>query len=273
MRESDEVRRDEAEEVYRRVSASASRRRKRRRLAAVVGGLMSITFVAIVLTWALRELSPLGSRSIEPASSDNAQDEANYIISDVRISDPPGGPAGSVLVSYRIGWRDVFPGPHECELTVFDAAGEVIGRGSVDEHLLPQRNEGGVWVRIDGEPVRAEVRCDPERLDTPVAYDIYQEKVIGVSPNGVEISYRVDWPTGFLEHPGTNGCTATVRAPGGDVIADQRFTLQVPEGTRTSVIERDAFSEWPGADADPGTLSANVECHPYGPQDAQSSGD
>jgi hypothetical protein len=231
----------------------------RRRVMILCAALLSVALVTV--------LSVCGFRA-------RSSGHANYVISDVRLSDPPGGRPGTVMVRYKIGWTDEFPGEHRCETRVLDAAGNLIGSRVIIEHLLPQRNQSGGTMDVDGEAARAEVKCDPDRLDTAAAYVISDERIAGPfawqghpSPAGVYVSYRLSWPVEAPEYPGTNGCTVKTFGPTGTVIAEQRFTLFGPEGKGRIRLWRADFSDWSAVAGGVGSLTADIECHPYGSSD------
>jgi hypothetical protein len=198
--------------------------------------------------------------------------DANYLFTDVTVRagyNPPGpdeSDPSKATVSYRFGWQDdAYPGDHECRITVLDAGGDEIGRLTAQfASLLPHPGSASLGVSVTGDPADARIACDPERLDTAIAYTISNEQVTGPITQGdgeTAIGYRFDlgWPVQPPEYPGTNTCTVRLVDASGATAAQHVGSYDAPPTTITgALVPKD-----PSALDEVGSLTLSVECHPW----------
>jgi hypothetical protein len=261
--------RPDAEELYAKLSVEANRRRRRRRLGRSASVVVTAALAGSALVWAIGSL--LGLRSIDTAPADE-EPAPNYVFSDIEVVDGPvfpwsdeaDGPVATVL--FRYSWSaNKYPGDHACTTTVVDEDGTVIGR--VDHEVASMMPEAtrrfGIGVPIVGEPARADIACGPRRLDTPVAYEIVDERLAPNDDGGVDLVYGVAWPEGVQlpDYPGENACTAWFELPG-EWRLEYDFTLSAPAG------HRDRTGAPPRVEpTDVSTVRAGVDCHAYSEAD------
>lgn len=77
---------------------------------------------------------------------------------------------------------------------------------------------------LDGAAASATGSCEPERLDTPIAYVISDSTVVPPlhAGAGMAVAFQVAWPNGLSEgeYPSTNACFIDVFAPSGGSVRD-----------------------------------------------------
>jgi hypothetical protein len=281
-----EVRFDSATRVF-PAPDPADLKRRRRRLelrarAARIG--LSVLVVALSLAAVVVARSSIGpdSSDTSPASPDfDPTAYGTYEFTDVSLRRPDPDelaegvdPRKTFIVEYRSDWSgDQFPGAHACRWSILDREGREIG--ATDGELTTLGPGGSalrhIQVTIEGSPkdvATAQVACDPARSDTPIAYEISDEIVIGTfkwrddSDPGVMIGFRVDWPVELPDYPSDNWCTVALYRPGGEQVASQVFTLATGPGPMEHRVWPDEFSE-PSAVAEASSLTADVDCEPY----------
>jgi len=267
--------RQQAEEMYKDLSAAASRRRRRRTIVRVVGVAVSAVFILITLIWATAALSGLGHRTM--VGSGNGEPTPNYRFEDVTVTgyvDPRTGEVdpGKAAILGTIRWTsDAYPGVHECTFTAFGPDGSTVGREQGEVSALSERSRTSMPISVSGAAVSGEITCDPMRLDTPVAYEIRDAHVASVlDPQsgelvGARVLYTVVWPEGveLPDYPGTNACTVRFARASGEPVAGWRFTLDAPPGR--SETPEIGLSDLPGVTslAEIDELTATVGCVPF----------
>jgi hypothetical protein len=196
-----------------------------------------------------------------------------YVFDGVRVGPGTRDP-NATAVSFGQAWSGTeYPGEHDCVFSVTDAAGAELARESV---IMASHTPDGLGRNsvefpdpIDGEPAGATITCSPDRLDTPVAFDIVDVR-LERTRDGVLMTYTAAAPTGVVEpsYPGTNACTAWLELPGSWRF-EHDFTLTAPPGTETDA----GFDEEQVRRAlDDGLLdqlSGGVDCHPYSAADVE----
>jgi hypothetical protein len=257
-------------ELMHAVSARVRRRARRQRVAAA-----SVAAAVFVLGGVLvvRAFSPSGGT----ATGD--RDYGTLVLSDFTVGpalDPQTGEEvpGRALVEYRVTWSTPeYPGDHRCRLTVFDATGAEVGSAAFEQGAMMPRTHSSFEVEVDGAAATATGSCEPERLDTPIAYVISDPTVVPPlhADAGMAVAFRVAWPDGLSEseYPSTNACSIEVFAPSGDLFATFSFTLGAGPGR----IEQDI---WLGPEKrstvlgqDLSAYSATVRCEPYTAADVE----
>jgi hypothetical protein len=258
--------------------------------APAAGALPSGTVLAFTLdpiSYQVEDVS-LGSRAIvvpglkpfrivpDPSTS------TNYIFTDITVQAgyaPPGRPTDptKATVTYRYAWSgDAYPGDHQCSATVFDAAGAEIGRLPTQFiSQLPQaRGPQELGVPVNGVPSTASIVCDSERLDTPIAYSISDERVIGVTMRSdgeaaIKYSFHLGWPVELPAYPGVNACTEELIDANGAAVSHNRVDYSSPPRTITAEVVPDD----PRALDQVTSLTLHVECHPWTAADMVSDGE
>ncbi len=167
-----------------------------------------------------------------------------------------------VEVTFAMRWSsNDYPGAHSCVMRVVDPSGAEIGSASVEMDSLMQNNSSSMPLPVTGstEGATATGSCGPERLDTPIAYDISDVHLM----NDLTVSYVAGWPgsLGEGEYPGTNACTVALFEHG-DLISQKHLTLAVGDQQEVTSIRFNEFDDQivlvPLA-----SLEATVACEPY----------
>jgi hypothetical protein len=171
-------------------------------------------------------------------------------------------PGDIATVLYRYRWTsDVYPGDHRCTAVVLDAAGEEIGRESFEVSSMTPRptRRFGLGVGVSGEPASAVLSCSPERLDSPVAYEVRDVSIGAADDGGLEVTFWLVWPTGIRlpDYPSENVCRAWFER-GGERVTSEAASYSVPSGHRDTVPVPPSMADGPIDE-----LSAGVHCHPY----------
>jgi PASTA domain len=208
------------------------RRKQKRRLAA---GSVAVAAFVLAGWFAWTAFQPGGTKVGSTGSG-------TYILSDFEVlphikrDSVAPGPAEvdptQADVSFAMRWSsNMYPGVHSCTLQVFDPAGAQIGSVSVEMDSSQKGSLSSMPVAvtgpIEGGGASATGSCGPERLDTPIAYDISDVHLM----DDLTVSYVVGWPDGLGEgeYPGTNSCTAALWFKG-DLAERYNFTLFAPDG-------------------------------------------
>jgi len=273
--------RSEAVALFARLSDEARLRRRRTRQVRIVATSLTAAVVLGVFAWALLSLSPLAKRSQAPASATPSDPivSGNYVFTDIRIEpwiDPVTGQADLQMVglTWHVAWADDrFPGVHDCKWSVLDADGIEIGTESHQMEMDTSSSGSGshaMPMDVSGDPggaATAQITCDPARLDTPVGYDISNERVLRTwvergAVLGVEVGFDVGWPVQPPAYPGTNWCQVTLALPTGEEVGHGTFSLSVPAGPVSYRVSRNDFADF-NAIPDPRVLDAYVSCVPY----------
>ena len=262
-----EARFDRATRSFTAPDAADLKSRRRSRELRVRMARIGLSLVVVAATVAVFVVARSGfgpdSGDPSPASPDfDPTAYGTYEFTEVALRRPePDELAGDTdprrifIVEYRSAWSgDQFPGTHECRWSVLDREGQEIG--AVDGNLTTlgpgETDLRGIDVMIDGHPSdasTAQASCDPARADTPVAYDISDESVIGTfrwredSDPGVMIEFRVGWPVQLPDYPSENWCTVALHRPGGEQVASQVFTLATGPGPMEHRVWPDEFSD------------------------------
>jgi hypothetical protein len=167
-----------------------------------------------------------------------------------------------VEVTFAMRWSSTeYPGAHSCVLRVFDPSGAEIGSASVELDSLMRNNSSSMPLPVTGltEGATATGSCGPERLDTPIAYDISDVHLM----SDLTVSYVAGWPDKLEEgeYPGTNACTVALFENGG-LISKKHLTLAVGDQQEVTSTRFNEFDDQivlvPLA-----SLEATVACEPY----------
>jgi hypothetical protein len=268
-------------------SLDARRHTRTRRIAAMRTGL-ALAVVGATVGMFIGARSIFGSSEVAPAApSFDPRAYGTYVMTDVRLRRPDkdeligeSEPKRMFWVEYRAAWSgDEYPGVHNCRWSVLDASGREIGV-TVGQLATMGSESRHVEVPIDGHPSdasAAQVSCDPARVDTPVAYDISAEEVVGTfkwrddTDPGVLVRFQVGWPVELPDVPSQNWCTVQLFRATGEEVARQVFTLAVFPGPIKHRVWPDEFLD-PSAVEDARHLVADVTCEPYTGQDEVGNG-
>jgi hypothetical protein len=271
----------ESEELLRRLSDMAARRRRSRRIGRLAATFSAVIVLGGAMTWALASLGGLG-----PGRAPGSEaDAANYRFENVRVGeyvDPATGAVDpdKVAVTADVYWTTgVFPGDHECVVTLYGPDGNVVDRQPLNMTALSRSRTGPIAFEVSELVVDASIACDATRLDTPVAIEIANPRLESFpDPDtgevvGLIVAFDVRWPEGLKlpDYPGTNSCTARVIGPAGDLMLSYPFTTSGARGP----------SELPGpiplselgsiSVEDLESLSVSVECEPFTGTEAPQS--
>lgn len=248
---------------------------RHRLLVATVALIIGLTPVVLVARAFLADDSSVAGRP--------AFDMAAY--GTYRFRDVAVGPVGdhfqgptsknTVEVTAVSEWtQEQYPGEHECRYTVYDAMGQEIGSELITFSTMVSGGRQSFSLDVDhpDRAATASVACDPERLDTPVAYDIANERVTGTFAwrdhvSGVSVAFDVSWPVQLPDYPSMNACETVLSRPSGEVVAMASFNLGTGPGHHTQRVWRDEFANPPALE-EADKLIANVECVPYTGTDA-----
>ena len=165
-------------------------------------------------------------------------------------------------VTFALRWSsNEYPGAHSCTLRVFDQAGAGIGSVSVEMDSMMRDTSSSMRLPVTGSTngATATGSCGPERLDTPIAYDILDVQVM----SDLMVSYVAGWPDSLGEgdYPGTNACTVAL-FENGDLIAQKHLTLAVGDRQEVTSTQFNRFNDQPVL-VPPASLDATVACVPY----------
>ncbi len=147
---------------------------------------------------------------------------------------------------------DEAPGDRRCNVTVWNAAGDVILRWDVIEASDTRQVPNGVTV--PEEPALFEGWCEEERLDAPLAYSISD---VRISDDGTSVSFRVGDPEALPPgmYVGGNQCIAAVFEPASGHLYSTQFTIEVQPGRHDFPVE--------GAQAAGADAVGIVRCEPF----------
>jgi hypothetical protein len=259
----------------------ARRRARERRIAAMRLGVALAVVGVTVAVFVIARSAVRGQGAVPATRSFDPTAFGTYVFSEVGLRQAEPGevkgdvdPAKTFIVEYRAAWSDDgYPGVHECRWSVVDPAGDELGATSADlaTERTPDGRTDGMQVTITGDPAEAadgRVACDPRRTDSPVAYDISGEEVVGGftwrpdSRPGVVVRFQVAWPVHLPDYPSLNACTVRVSRTSGEEVARQEFELGVGPGSVEQRVWPDDFVD-PSAADDPEDLDADVTCAPY----------
>lgn len=270
----------EAEEMYERLATAASRRRRERTVIRVAGTAVSVVLVLTGLIWATVSLIGLHGGTT-PGANPNEQ-PPNYLFEDVRaiypFIDPRAGEAdpSRAGIEGTIRWAtDAYPGVHKCTWAAFGPDGNVVGQETSEVDSLSEGARHPIPIGVSGPTMSAQVSCDPERLDTPAAYEVTDPRVVPeLDPLtgdliGAEVAFVVSWPEGIQlpDYPGSNACAVRITRPSGELVTVYRFSMGgaiggvQPGHQRTPFIE---LSQLGSVSADEiSSLGAEMTCEPF----------
>jgi hypothetical protein len=244
----DDLDRDEAEDLYGRLSAAAARTARRRRARRVAGVGVSAAALIGAMVWAGAGLSGLRSGPTKEASSK----APNYRFTDVSVSKVRGPVrqqerpfVGWLVVTATPEWTSGdYPGWHDCRWTLKDQGGTELGLNQASFASTTP----GTAVRFAAgqitdsqmipEGMRINIECDEERLDSPQRLadlsldgpldytfdDVAASMLEGEAGlPGVAISYRASWSTDA--YPGAHQCAWIARDASGAIVALQHGEL------------------------------------------------
>jgi hypothetical protein len=267
MTTSDDLRIEEAQALFDRLSREADRRRRRRRTGKVLGGIASGIVVAAALVWAglaLSTVSPAG-----PSPGDGPTAEPTYRFTDVEMTSVEGALAGhpqvdvrTIVVTARARWSgDEYPGWRSCSVELLDGSGDVVHDGVTAAFATRTAEGTAVRFAVGSFPqppgfveralaeTTARIGCSGPRLDHPnewttwladprpnYALDVETVRAStdpGTGQPSAEITGTMRWNGD--EFPGVHdGCIEAVFDEQGDVVGLSTFGLedQRPPGTR-----------------------------------------
>lgn len=246
----------------RAVEERVERRKQRRRLAA-----SSVALAVFVLAgWFAWTAFRPGGATVGSTGS------GTYVLSDFEVlphikrDSVAPGPADvdptQADVTFATRWSsNMYPGDHSCTMQVFDPAGAQIGSVSVEMASLLQDNVSSIPIPVTGpiEGATATGSCGPERLDTPIAYEITDVRLM----DDLTVSYVAGWPDSLGEggYPGTNACTIAL-FQNGDLVARKHLTLAVGDKQEVTSTQFSQFNDQIVL-VPPSSLDATVVCAPY----------
>jgi hypothetical protein len=245
----------------RAVEERVERRKQRRRFAA---GSVAVAVFVLAGWFAWTAFRPGGATVGSTGSG-------TYVLSDFEVSahierdSIAPGPAevdrSQADVSFTMQWSsNEYPGEHRCSLHVFDAAGSAIGSFSSPIASLLEDNSSSTPVPVTGliEGATATGSCGPERLDTPIGYEISDVHLT----DDLTVSYVAGWPDSLIEgeYPGTNACTVTL-FESGHPIAEKHLTLAVGDQQEVTSTQFNKFND--SVLVPRASLDATVVCSPY----------
>ena len=169
------------------------RRRKHQRRVRVAGIGLSIVVIAATVSVFVVARSGFGADPVAspPPPQFDLTAYGTYVFSDVGLKPYPPDPRTGrtdphlLLVTWRAAWSsDQYPGVHDCHFSVQDGQGREMGttRAQISTNSPVSEDPNQIEVKIDGDPEQAQTAqawCDDARDDTPIAYDISNEHVIG----------------------------------------------------------------------------------------------
>jgi hypothetical protein len=274
----DDLDRDEAEELYRRLSATAARTARRRRARRLAGVGVSAAVLIGAMVWAGAGLSGLRGDPAKQVSSD----APNYRFTDVSVSKVRGpvsqqlGPGVRwLVVTATPEWTSGgYPGWHDCRWTLKDQDGAELGSDQASFSSTtpgtPVRFAAGQIMDSQEIPegFRVNVACDQERLDSPqrlsdlsldgpLDYTFDDVTVTALEGEaglpGVAISYGASWSTDA--YPGVHQCAWIARDASGAIVALQHGELDsMMQNVRSHPVPIPLFGGPP--------VSAEVLCSP-----------
>ncbi len=244
----DQLDRDEAEDLYERLSVAAARTARRRRARRVAGVGVSAAALIGAMVWAGAGLSGLRGGPTKEASSN----PPNYRFVDVSLSRVRGPVSQQVgpgvrwlVVTATPEWTSSdYPGWHDCRWTLEDQDGT---EQSLDQASFASTTPG-TPVRFaagqitDSQKIpggsRVDIVCDPERLDSPqrlaeqsldgpLDYTFHDVTVTTSEGDAglptAELSYGESWSTDAF--PGMHQCSWIARDASGTIVALQHGEL------------------------------------------------
>ncbi|HLB61913.1 MAG TPA: hypothetical protein VJN50_04170 [Actinomycetota bacterium] len=256
--------RPDAEELFGRLTVEATRRRRRRRVGRAASIVATTALVGGTLLWATGSLVGLRDRT-DPGQA--AETDANYVFADVGVEAHRGDTA---RVSFRIGWTTgEFPGWRRCTWIVLGEDGTVVGSTRDLVVSLSPGNTAHTDLEVVGEPSRAEVSCDPKRLDVgePYAYEFHDVRVVlddshPVTGPYLELVYTPVWLGSGK--PGVMACTWEIVDTSGTVYARTRGSFAVGEITgepsRHTFAGEEILAPPPGGGEG---LEGRIDCRPF----------
>ena len=195
--------------------------------------------------------------SVNPDLQPAAPGEGTYTLAEFRFQYPfgadllPDTPPDSdhAGVSYMARWvGGAFPGRAECQVTLHDVQGGVVGtwRFSLTS-LLPEARISESSVEVTGEPVVADASC--AKADAPSGSYRFEDLRIqqpSTDQDRLELIGRV---TTDSVDPGTPRCTATFESS--DAPLDHiSFNLTAGDGTPFELNLPDSYTHATGASID-----------------------
>jgi PASTA domain len=245
----------------RAVEERVERRKQRRRLAA---GSVALGVFILAGWFAWTAFRPGGATVGSTGSG-------TYVLSDFEVSahfegnlapKPAEVDPRQADVTFVARWSsNEYPGVHSCTLQVFDPAGAQIGSVSIEMDSMRKESPSSMPLPVTGpiEGATAIGSCGPERLDTPIAYEISDVHLI----DDLTVSYVAGWPDSLIEgeYPGTNACTVAL-FQNGDLVAQKHLTLAVGDQQEVTSTQFNQFNDQLVL-VPPSSLDATVVCGPY----------
>ncbi|MEX0755834.1 MAG: hypothetical protein WD206_07790 [Actinomycetota bacterium] len=209
------------------------------KLSLVALAVAAATFVAVTAT---------AGGHLEQADPD----EPSYLLSVDSIANADSETGAVALVEYSGAWsHGDFPGYSECEATVSDAAGNVVGIQGFELASFSASTDGAIDVEVSGTPASASIACAPASKPSERAgYVISNPMVMDADTDDPWLTFRADWATD--EPPQVQRCEAVFATSEGARIYE--FDVSLPDGGEAHVLLP------PGLAADP---VKDVSCRAY----------
>lgn len=175
-----------------------------------------------------------------------------------------------VKVRFEVAWdkEDGFPGTRNCEWTVFNESGDVIGRTSstlTSMEAVPDAIYKEMFVEAGERVGNAAISCDPTRLDNPAgSFEFSGVHVVTPSSNqasDLDVFFKHGWTGGGLPTP--QKCEIDVFDESGELLfKSPRNFHSVGIESRSSNFSIEAPEEF--KDYDFSSTTAGIRCSAIG---------